>query len=219
MKRFYVVSEGQTEETFVRIVLTPHFTEQEKILTAPILITKAVRNTPRPFKGGITSYTRIRTDISNLLKQDSNAFVTTMLDYYALPSDFPGKREIPNGTPYQRCQFLEDKFAEDIGSKRFIPYLSLHEFEAILFTDPAKIASVFPNLKLTQGIEKIKAKFPSPEEIDEGPNTAPSKRLIALVPEYQKPLHGSIIAKSIGLNNIRDACRHFDSWVTKIEEL
>ena len=59
--------------------------------------------------------------------------------------------------------------------------------------------------------------FSSPEEINDSPETAPSKRVEALIPGYQKPLMGTLAALEIGLEKIRDACPHFNNWLSQIE--
>ena len=96
----------------------------------------------------------------------------------------------------------------------------LHEYEAMLFTAPDKIAAAFPEDKRLNELQEIRATFATPEEINDDPNTAPSKRLRRLFGEaYQKPFHGALIAASIGLTAICEECRHFREWLTALESL
>jgi hypothetical protein len=61
--------------------------------------------------------------------------------------------------------------------------------------------------------------FSDPEEIDDGVDTAPSKRLARIVPNYQKRLHGPLIVGRIGLDRVRDECPHFSTWLSELEAL
>lgn len=96
------------------------------------------------------SYAQAKRDLTILQKQfrDNNSehhMFTTMFDYYALPDDFPGVEEsIDIQNVRDRISFLEDKFAEDMGSGTFIPYIQLHEFEALLFVDIIKLQIEYP---------------------------------------------------------------------------
>jgi hypothetical protein len=171
------------------------------------------------FKGGIVSYGKVINDLKRLLGDTSAAMVTTMLDYFELPNDFPGKQTVPSGTGHQKVTHLEAAFEKDIGHHRFLPYLSLHEFEALLFVSPKHIVEQIPGLKssINQELLKIKSAFYTPEEIDD--EEPPSYRLKALISKYQKTLFGPIIAEAIGIERIRNECPHFDEWVKKLESL
>lgn len=218
MKRIHVLVEGQTEETFVRNLLQPHFWSLETDLNPVIVVTKRTRS-GQTFKGGITAYTKVRNDIQRLLIDTSAVLVTTMLDYYGLPNDFPGYNSLPDGTGYQRTQYLMEKFKEEINNQRFVPFLMLHEFEALLFVSPATIATAFPALQILDEFTKIRASFSSPEEINDGAETHPSARVQKLIQGYQKPLHGSLITKRIGLELLRAECSHFNSWLNQLEAI
>jgi len=117
---------------------------------------------------------------------------------------------------------LEEGLAEDIDDPRFIPYIQLHEFEGLLFSNVEAVDHV---LNINQGsshlaeLRAIRAQFKTPEKINEGQTTAPSKRLLNLYEGYDKVLFGSLIAGKIGLERIREECPHFDEWVLKILKL
>jgi len=217
MKKVLVYVEGQTEETFVRDLLAP-FLQRRSIWLVPVLARTKRTKAGHTFKGGIVSYNQVRRDVLNLLNDSSAVLVTTMLDYYGLPVDFPGKRALRGGSPYQRVAHLEDAFRRDIGDPRFFPFLTLHEFEALLFAQPEQIVQTFPQARMaTRLIQEVSA-LP-PEEIDEGQTTHPAARIGRYLPRYRKRLHGPIIARRIGLQTIRDRCPHFDEWVSKLESL
>jgi hypothetical protein len=130
MKKVLIYVEGQTEETFVRDVLAPYLWQTCQIILTPTLAHTKRTKSGQTFKGGIVSYEQVKGDIQKLLGDSSAALVTTMIDYYDLPNNFPGKASLPKGTPYDRVRHLEKAFANDIGHPRFLPFLVLHEFEA-----------------------------------------------------------------------------------------
>jgi hypothetical protein len=64
--------------------------------------------------------------------------------------------------------------------RRFLPYLQLHEYEGLLFSDPRAFASGIGQPHLTRQFERIRREFASPEEINDDPHSAPSKRVLAV---------------------------------------
>jgi hypothetical protein len=93
----------------------------------------------------------------------------------------------------------------------------MHEFEGLLFSDCAGFSRGIGRPALEGEFRKIRDQFTSPEDINDSPDTAPSKRVIALVPGYAKPLFGPLAAMEIGLVRIRQECPHFDHWLTQLE--
>jgi hypothetical protein len=217
MPRVLILVEGQTEEAFVKEVLRPSLEGRAIYLIPTLAVTKFTKSGGR-FKGGVTSYEKVKSDLRRLLSDTRAAMVTTMLDYYGLPDDFPGMSTRRPGDCYQRVMHVEEEFKKDIGHPRFEPYLALHEFEALLFADPAKSAFIFGTSQVL-ALERHRELSGGAERIDEGPATAPSKRIQKVFPAYQKVLHGSLAAAEIGLPTLRRECRHFDAWVTKLEKL
>ncbi len=220
MKFIYILCEGETEEKFVKAVLQPHFRALDKHLEPIILSTKRDRSGTK-VKGGVSSYQKIRKDLQTLLRDSHVDCVTTFLDYYGLPEDFPGKAEMAHRkfqTPYERVRHLEEKFAEDIDDRRFLPYIMLHEFEAVLFIDLAaleEVVGVSPDFRALGDWQL----FSSPEEINDGKDTHPSARLEKAYRGYRKVLHGSQAVIRIALKRIREKCPHLDEWIRKLEEL
>jgi hypothetical protein len=169
----------------------------------------------------------VRKFICNTIKgrEGRNVFFTTFFDVYALPVDFPGKaanvRNPANPTPYVVA--LENAFRTDINYVRFIPYLQLHEYETILFADPNAFAIAFENCTaaIHQLMEIAESVHHHIELINDGKTTAPSKRIIDLLPEYRgrKSTAGPDIAEYIGVPAIRAKCPHFDTWLKQLEEL
>lgn len=219
MNRVFVSVEGQTEETFVREVLRKHLWGFNVDIQPVVITTHRVKQGMN-FKGGALSYGRAHREIMRLLNDRNAVAVTTMYDLYQLPIDFPGQDTFPSGNGQAKALHLENAFQQGIGSLRFHPYLQVHEFEAFLFVDTARTASLFTGTNdLAEQLQAIRRKFTTPEDINDSPLTAPSKRILALYPRYEKPLYGTIIALETGLSTIRTECPHFTEWVTWLEGL
>lgn len=216
-KKVLVLVEGPTEERFVKGVLGPYLATKEIYLIPTIIKTKREIRGP-DHKGGVNTYRQVRRDILPLLNDTSADVVTTMIDYYALPSDFPGYDHRPDSTCYARVEFMEDRFGGDINQTKFLPYLQLHEFEALVFAseDKLPVAFVNKNREIHQ-VTAINNGFASPEEINENPNSAPSKRLKNIFLEYQKTFHSQLILSQANVDDLRAKCAHFNSWLTKLE--
>lgn len=218
MKRILIYVEGQTEETFIKTILHPFLNRLNLNLIPTIATTKYILGGP-DHKGGYIPYAKAKREILRLLGDTDAVAVTTMLDFYGIPGDFPGKDDIPNTNCYERVQHLEVKLGEDISRRKFIPYFSLHEFEALLFSSPDQIAKAFPDRDVRSQIHSITSSVQSPEEINEGPSTHPSTRLESVIPAYRKLAHGPLIVQRIGLETLRNKCPHFAGWLSKLENL
>lgn len=219
MKKVHVLVEGQTEETFIRQVVSPSLVQRSVHLTSIILSTKRTKD-GRKFRGGISKFAKLRRELLLLLGDSSVAAVTTMVDYYGLPRDFPGLDDLPDGDAYARARHLEAALYEEVKDRRLLPHLSLHEFEALVLVDPEELDSAFPDERgLAKHFTGILAEVDSPEEINDGENTHPAARLAARLPRYQKTLHGPLITGRLGLSRLRAACPHFDAWIARLEAL
>jgi len=95
----------------------------------------------------------------------------------------------------------------------------MHEFEALLFSDCEAFSRAIGQPELALELTAIRDGFDTPERINDSPETAPSKRVLALKLSYQKPLLGALAALEIGLEKIRAECPHFDGWVRRLEAL
>lgn len=221
--RLNFIVEGQTEEAFVNTLLKPHIGPFSVWASARCVETSRRRGIKH--RGGITRYAVAKRDIQQWLLNDQNADArfTTMFDLYHLPDDFPGYADASMmHDPYHRVVALEDALADDVADYRFIPYLQLHEFEALLLADPQQLDTQFPGcedaiLSLTAAVSQ----YGSPELVGGSENIAPSKRIIDLIPEYKgrKASACPILAAKIGLPTLRCQCVHFDQWLSKLENL
>ena len=216
MDRCRLLVEGQSEETFANRLLLPH------LLSCGFHdVTVTVVATKRPaaggkHRGGISSWAKLRGDIRRLTL-DAGALVSTLVDFYGLPSDVPGMGELqPNWDARQRVAHVEEAMHADTPAN-FLPHVVLHEFEALLYADPQAVANHFNDQKLLARMAADLADCGEPEFVDEGPDTAPSKRLQRHRPGYLKSSDGPAILADIGLPAIRAACPHFDEWLTQVE--
>jgi hypothetical protein len=169
----------------------------------------------------------VKKDVVLQLKQYPTAFCSTMLDFYGLGEGFPGTPLPPGLHNLDKVRHIEQSMKADMIAEipdwrpdvRFLPYLQLHEYEGLLFSDPAAFAHGIYQPGLGASFQAIRAAFPTPEDIDEGPNRAPSKRVVALYPRYRKPLYGALAALQVGIAAMRQECLHFRSWLEQLEAL
>jgi len=224
MKRLNVFCEGPTEQGFCRQVLQPHLFPNGD----GIVLTLAVGSKDHHHVYGIgrKRFEKVRKFILKTIKQRSapRTYFTTMFDLYALSDDFPGKdantRNAANPEPFVNA--LENAFVEDIGCENFLPYLQLHEYETLLFSEPDAFAIAFENCgRAVSKLNEIAASFPTVEHINDGRESAPSKRIISAIPEYggRKTSAGPDIAEYIGIQIIRSKCPHFHAWLVALENL
>lgn len=211
-----VITEGQTEEAFIKHVIAPSVHNQN-IFVKPLLL-----NTSKDSKGGALNYDRFKFNARNTLRTKGSPVVTSFIDLYALDTQFPGVQHIHAlNNVYQKVDILEQELSAAIieyvgcSSDRFRPHIQPYEFEGILFSDCESLISVETDWQESQQeIQSVINAFESPEHINNSYETKPSARLKnILTPKYKKTRHGPIIAKSIGLNVIESKCLHFKSWM------
>ena len=214
MSRVIAVVEGQTEQDFVRDLLSP-WLAAKGVYIFPRLVGKPGH------KGGVGEYERARRDILLLLKQEQGTTITTMYDFYGMPDSWPGRSQAKTVALQDKPKIVERAIKEDIASRmgpsfddqRIHPYVQMHEFEALLFSRPATICETLLSLESEPVILAIRKTFSTPEDIDDNPETAPSKRLLRVFPGYQKRLHGLIAVKRMGIDPLLSECPHFSQWI------
>lgn len=226
MTRLIVHVEGPTEETFVNEVLSEHLYQSGFIDVGARIIGKA---RARARRGGIVSWEAAREGMLNHLSQDQSWHVNTMVDFYAMPNDWPGRSNASVGvlSSSQKANVIEDALLEDVCNEmgtnfhpdRFIPYVMMHEFEAMLFSECHGFALAIGRPDLSSGFQSIRDGFRTPEDINDSPDNAPSKRIEEILPNYDKRIGGSVGALGIGLNTIRRECPHFREWLERLESL
>ncbi len=215
MIKLLLTVEGQSEEAFAAKVLTPHLVQQGIIPQV-----RAIR-TSREQRGGYTTYGKLRADIDQWLREQPDGWHTTLLDLYGLRPDFPGYTEATALPAPQRVAYLEQAFAADLKHRRFRPYIQQYEFEALLFTDPDLMETMLGlDATLPAGcFQHIRNQFATPEDINDSPQTAPSKRILQLYGGYGKTTDGPTLLAEIGLARLRAACPRFGAWLSWLESL
>ncbi|MBN8248366.1 MAG: DUF4276 family protein [Verrucomicrobia bacterium] len=216
MKRLLILVEGQTEKRFVTDLLEPHLAGFG-LFPVPKIVVTGRTNDGTQFQGGILSFAQVEANLRPLFNDSAAALVTTMMDYYGLPGDFPGWESLPPGSPQERVHHLEAALGKYFNQPRFHPYLMLHEYEAMVFVQPEAICRVLNTPALKPVLDRVRSQFPNPEEINDDRKTAPSKRLLAAHAAYRKRQHGVEVLQSIGLEEIRKNCPHFRQWLEVLE--
>ncbi|MBI2929984.1 MAG: DUF4276 family protein [Verrucomicrobia bacterium] len=218
------VVEGFTERTIVEQTFAPHLGARGVSLHAKVI--------GKPgHKGGVRNFDAVRKEILALLKQERGSRVSTFFDYYGLPDSWPGVQQAKGKKAQEiaamveaamRCQVAAKMDSSDDPS-RFVPYVQMHEVEALLFSDTKVMASVFERLDLEPRFSQIVHECGQCEEINDHEATAPSKRIEKLFPAYRKGrgvrAHAPIIVRRIGVDRLRQACPHFNEWMTTLEAL
>ena len=220
MRRVYVIVEGPTEESFVNGALA------EALWGSLINVIPIILGVPG-HKGGHTNYARLEKDILRQLKQDRGSYCTTMIDYYGIGRGFPGTPVPANLVGLQKAEHIERAVKEDICGKipdlrpdvRLIPYLSLHEYEGLLFSAPEAFARSIGQQQLSGRFQQVRDDFATPEDINDDPQSAPSKRIAQIHPSYSKVIDGILAAKAIGIQRMRQQCPHFHHWLEQLEVL
>jgi hypothetical protein len=206
---------------FVKTLLAPHLYGAGFLRVDARLVGNA---RARSRRGGIRDRHVVRRDIERHLKQDSKVYASLMVDYYALPLTWPGRNSnasvsIENKHEAVCAAILADFESYSGISGRFVPFVLMHEFEAMLFADCQRFASALGYDDKHQALQDVRDAFATSEHINDSPQTAPSKRVAQIIPRYDKVLYGNVAATEIGLASIRSDCRLFDRWVQTLETL
>ncbi|MBI4026764.1 MAG: DUF4276 family protein [Verrucomicrobia bacterium] len=226
MPRLLIHVEGETEESFVNEILAGHlYACGYEIVSARLVGNARLREK----RGGIRAWSTVKKDILNHLKEDPDCLATTMVDYYGLPQTgekaWPGRAEAGKLPYAEKADCIEKALFADLAqalggeleARRFAPFVVMHEFEGLLFSDCEAFAEGIGRPQLAQPFREIRQQFATPEEINDSPITAPSKRVEGLVEGYEKPLLGTLAVLKIGLETIRGECPHFKDWLARLE--
>ena len=216
MVYIYAIVEGKTEQEFINQVLAPYL-QIKNIYLTPIQITKKGQ------KGGDVKFSRVINDVKSYIGQSHITAITTFVDYYGL-KEWPGLSEINHSMGHtQIARLLNDRAKAEVlalypnSQVKFIPYMAMYEFEALLFSDVNILAL---NLGVDENeVSKIVQTCTEPEQINNSRETAPSKRLnqLNIDGQFRKTTQGIAIAKAIGIDHIRQHCPLFNQWVDELE--
>ena len=222
MREVIVFAEGQTEEKFIKETVAPALRHLQIFLKPQLL------KTSQTSKGGAVSIDRLKVNARNTLLQNPDVILSTFLDLYALDTSFPGHADAQKCSDvYKKVAHLENALSQSITAEvncrpdRFIPHIQPYEFEGLLFSDVNALCAVEPSWNRSHPqLTKIRQSAETPEHINEGPETAPSKRLAKfLSPTYKKTRHGPQAARRITLEVIEKECLHFHNWIETLRKL
>ncbi len=211
MIRLAISVEGPTEEEFVKRVLADHLRPMEVIPT-PILLGRA-RNDG--VGGGNVNINRLTSEMAHCYR--SFDFVTSRVDFHGFRDK--GSRTVEELEQYLH-QEIRTRIPHGRDERKVIPYVQRHEFEGLLFSDVKAFGTAMdaPDQSIARLID-IRSRFPTPEDINDNPDTAPSKRIVNAISNYRKRLHGPLVATEVGLSAIRAECPRFNDWLTRMESL
>ncbi|MDX9881365.1 MAG: DUF4276 family protein [Prolixibacteraceae bacterium] len=219
-----ILCEGQTEDKFAQTVLKPYLKKYNIIVKTQLLCTSRSKGA----FGGMLSFTQVLLDLSLWMRQNStqshfeNHYYTTMFDLYKLPKNFPAMCDnITCHNCYEKIKTIEDGFYERINNPNFIPYIQLHEFEALVFAKLDELIIDYPDkIKQIEGLKRqLDIHGNNPELINCNPETAPSKRLNKALSNYNKTKTGPMVTQNAGIDYLKGRCPHFKEWIEKIEQL
>lgn len=219
MKRLVIIVEGDAEESFINNVLSPYFNSF------------GIYNYIQCYKikhsnGGLSKYSHLKKDIVNTL-YENDVVVSTLVDFYRIPSDFPGYNESLSYDKHSdQVNYLESKIKEDIELtqnrvfENLVPYIQLHEFETFIFSDIMGVDALFDQSEYDRReFINITRQYENPEDINNGVNTAPSVRLKKIIKGYDKVLFGIEIIQNLGVDLIREKCPRFNSWIQNLIDI
>lgn len=220
--RLLVHVEGQTEEAFVNRLLAP-FLQERGFVRVDARIMGGARQRHR--RGGVRSWPSFRNELVRLLKSDRRLLHTSMVDFYGMPAEggraWPGRKEAAKMPQDRKGQHVAQEMLADLrlaraGEDRFVPFVMLHEFEALLFSDCEAFSRALAMPEIHQRLLGIRNQFESPEHINDAPQTAPSKRILALHPRYAKVSEGTAAAEAVTLARMTEECAHFAGWLDNL---
>jgi hypothetical protein len=220
MRRVHIIVEGETERDFVERLLAP------ELAGCNVLVDARLLGVPGR-KGGRVAWSRLLGDIRRLLLGDSTAYTTTLFDFFRMGTDFPDQPHLTTGDASAKKEAVESSMAKGLSAAgvpsdallRFLPYVQMHEFEGLLFSCPEALALGLGRKDLIGPLSAIRADFSSPEEINNRPEGAPSKRILQQFPSYKKELQRRDAMDRVGLAAMRLECPLFNSWITRLESL
>lgn len=211
MPRLIFIVEGDSEQRFINEHLVSYLSS--KFSGVPMHAQKITTNRKKNMKGGNVNYELLKNEVRRTSAQ-GGVLITTFLDFFRLPTDFPGFT-----VDVKYIGHIEDAIREDcaaiIPPTSFLPYIQKHEFETLLFANPAGFSKVVDSKEMREIMNVLK-KYSTPEDINGSPETAPSKRLLSIF-KYKKVADSALVLKDVDVDMLRNRCPRFDAWVGRLE--
>lgn len=227
MANVFFIVEGETEEQFYKNTLQDYYRLEDGYFQhyfSVVMMPQKKNTYNRISKGGRITYDTCLKNVLRFLTQTSHcALVLLIFDYYGLDESFKTHLSSEQKTLEGKVKHIQERLETDVNNPRFKFRLQVHEFEAFLFSDVEVIANHFSSYgdKIEELRSIVDSFSENPEYINNSPITAPSKRLDAMYPGFEKSktTDGIIIAKNIGVAKIREQCSHFDAICKLIDDL
>ena len=207
--RLAIVAEGPTERLFEERVLADHLRQWR--IDSKVTLTSSGGGRQG---GGRVNVDRLARTMSDLYW--SFDAVTSLVDFY-------GFERKGNAAVEDLEAKIRDRVHKNIrrgwDERKVLPYVQRHEFEALLYTDVAAFSSIDVDEEAMGRLQVVRSQFATPEDINDHRDTAPSKRILQVVPSYDKVAQGALVAAEVGLEKMRSACPRFGAWLGRLEAL
>lgn len=213
MKRIVFIVEGDTEIIFIQKCVMPYL--YGKGFSNPMHAQKMLTNRKMNKKGGNVGFEYLKNEIARVAAT-KNVLITTFLDFFRLPTDFPGYT-IDSHKISEIEQAVKENISEIMDTTCFLPYIQRHEIESLMYTSMDGFDIVVDDDVSLKKLQRIIDQYPNPEDINGGAETAPSKRLLNIFP-YEKTADAELILEVLEVEDIRAKCPRFDAWMEKLEE-
>jgi len=215
VRRLHLLVEGITEKVVADHLLVPYLTSERQYVTVSVCTTK------RPaagghHKGGVSRWSKLRAEIANLLSDSSIEVLSTLFDYYGFPADSPGMRSRPSGSSQAAVEHVESAIRGAIADARFRPHLVLHELEAWVLAARLELGKYLGATSLADALDRVVGDAGGPENVNDGPATSPSHRLLNTCPGYSKAQDGPAVLRRAGLAVVVEQCPHAAAWIESL---
>lgn len=208
--RLIFIVEGDCEVSFVERKVIPYLYSKVPETKGWFMNAQKITTNRRlNKKGGNIGYEYLKNEIQRCIGRN-NVWITTFLDYFRLPNDFPNY-----SVESQHIDLVEKGLKDDIGYDKFIPYIQKYEFETLLFASVRGFELLLDDDRQIAQVNKIIHDFPDIEDINGGCETAPSKRL-ATIFDYHKTTDSELILSELDMETIMEKCSRFNAWINNL---
>ncbi len=216
MKGLVFIVEGDTEVRFIKNKVIPYLLEKTRIFDWDVHPQKICTNRKLNRRGGMVNFEHLRNEVIRCVAGRGNILITTLLDFFRLPNNFPGYTE--NNPQIEQIEREVRMGIEGVEPSVFYPYIQRHELESLMYISMEGFERVIDDQDKLEQLREIMERYQNPEDINGGPNTAPSKRLITIYPKYQKISDGDLIFDALSIDDIRSKCPRFNGWMSVLED-
>lgn len=218
MKYVAVVVEGQTEEVFLNEIVQASLGDAVWLKPIVVRTGQSASGRPRQGGGGWKHYSQM---LRTLCRQPHWDLITTLIDFYGLPKDAPVCPCTPSHVSSDVCADGRQRaIAGETEDPRLQPFIAVHEFEALVISAAAESEQIFGSAKTARTFDALLQRYDgNAEAINDGVNTAPSKRVADIIKGYAKTRDTVPIIREAGLDAALQHCPRFAAWISELREL